>query len=338
MCEIKIAYFGSPYFSAWFLEKLITDVSINQLIKIKLVVTQPDKPVGRKQIMTKSPVKLIAEKYKIPIHSNSNLFRDSNLEFRILLEQVDLALVFAYGQIIPKELLDIPKYGFWCIHPSLLPKYRGASPIAYPLILGEEKTGVTIIKMDEKIDHGPIIAQEEMEILPTDKRPDLEIKLTDLAFTKLKNLLIKDCASLSRSLSRCTIDARPQDNKQTTYAPYLKRDDGFIPLSTLIKSIKNEPLSFEKLPKIIKNYYLKYSFLFQRRSYKDSKLIFDLFRGLYAWPGIWTLIKINGKEKRLKITELSLCPKPYSLILISVQLEGKKEIDFKTFNKAYKVF
>ncbi|MFN4212774.1 MAG: methionyl-tRNA formyltransferase, partial [Microgenomates group bacterium] len=151
--KLKIAYFGSPSFSAYFLEKLLTDKTLP--IEVKLVITQEDKPVGRKQILTPSPVKQIATKYQI-----SNIKYQKEIEnWKLEIGKLDLALVLAFGKIIPKELLHQPKYGFWNIHYSLLPKYRGPSPTAYALIAGEKKTGVTIFQMDEEIDHGPIIAQ-----------------------------------------------------------------------------------------------------------------------------------------------------------------------------------
>ena len=180
MKKFKIAYFGSSDFSADFLEKLLIDKSINRLVNVKFVVTQPDRPVGRKQISTPTPVKTIAKKYDLEVLEIENLKLNENCKLKI--ENLDICLVYAYANIIPKELLIFPKYGFWCLHPSLLPKYRGTSPMATTLINGDKKTGMTIIKMDEQIDHGPIIAQENLMIEEDDKRPDLEKKLTDLGF------------------------------------------------------------------------------------------------------------------------------------------------------------
>src|SRR3990167_7295520 len=147
MKKLKLAYFGSPDFAADFLEKLITDVSINQLIDTRLVITQPDQKVGRKQILTPTPVKIVAEKYKRS--EDTKFFAVCGFpskNFGIKLMNIDLAIVYAFGELIPEELLNLPKYGFWNIHPSLLPKYRGPSPIASSLINGDEITGITIIK------------------------------------------------------------------------------------------------------------------------------------------------------------------------------------------------
>jgi methionyl-tRNA formyltransferase len=344
--KLAVAYFGTPYVSARFLEKLITDTLINQLIEVKLVVTQPDKPVGRRQILTPTPVKLVARKYGIFIYDNFQFpisnFSDVSVEVRskasdqtnfnfqktnFQFQNIDLALLFAFGQIIPKKLLNLPRYGFLNIHPSLLPKYRGASPLAYPLILGDKKTGVTIIKMDEKMDHGPIVAQEEMPILPADRRPDLEIKLTDLAFEMFKKLISK----MYGQPSGLSLQIKPQNHKLATYTRLLKKSDGFIPLTTLKKALNNEPLTSEELPKIIKDYYQKNNLAMKQF---NNLAIYDLFRGLYPWPGLWTILP-NGK--RLKITNLTI--KQFNNLTIeSVQLEGKKEVEFKQFNKAYKIF
>ncbi len=343
MKKISLLYGGSPDFSANFLEKIITDKTLP--ITVKLVLTAPDKPVGRKQILTPTPVKQIAKKYHLPItyslksQSSKNKTSWQNLKLNkeildlscqsnVYGEGFDIGLIYAYSSIIPKELLSVPRYGFWCIHPSLLPQYRGPSPIAYSLINGDKKTGVTIFKMDEKIDHGPLIAQQEQEILPTDHRLDLEKKLTDLAFSLFKKLILTD-------FSRHRLI--PQPDSLATYTRLLKKEDGFIPLSILKKALKNEPLSFTNWPGLIKEFLIKYpnqKKLFFQKNPRSSLLIFNLFRGLYPWPGIWTILP-NGK--RLKITAMSLVNLTLATIT-KVQLEGKKEVDFTTFNRAYKIF
>ena len=325
MEKIKLAYFGSPDFAADFLEKLVTDPSMYRYIEVKLVITQPDQLVGRKQVLTATPVKTIAEKYKIKSKilnhksqinnksqiqnskrlefGTSNLFGAYNLEFSAL-KNINLALVYAFGEIIPKELLNLSKYGFWNIHPSLLPKYRGSSPIASPLINGDKTTGVTIIKMDEEIDHGPIIIQESLMIENDDKRPDLEKKLTNLAFEMFKDVIKKiygqdDILSLQKTA---------QDHILATYTKKLTKQDGFVEFKNLKLKIEN-----------------------------SSGDLYNLFRGLYPWPGLWTILP-NGK--RLKIAELNMVQNRHacSLRIKRVQLEGKKEVDFETFNSAYKIF
>lgn len=308
---LKISYFGSPQFSAQFLESVLTDLDLKKVVQVELVVTQPDRLAGKKQILTPTPVKIIAQKNKIKVIDNlSCLKKERNFK------NLDLALLYAYGEIIPASLLTLPKLGFWNVHPSLLPKYRGPSPIAYPLIMDEKETGVTIIKMDEKIDHGPIIAQEKITINDEDLRPDLEKKLAHLAFDLFKKLILKD------NLKQLKLT--PQKHNLASYTRLLKKDDGFIIFSFLKKILNQQPINEKEIPPLIRQNKKRDPFI---------KKILDLYRGLYPWPGIWTILP-NGK--RLKITKLSVNNE--KLLIDKVQLEGKKEVDFTTFNRAYKMF
>ncbi len=313
--KLKIAYFGSPDFSSFLLEKIITSKNIP--LEIKLIITQPDRPVGRKQIITSTPVKQIGEKYKIPVQTDIKAFPI------LKVKQIDLAILFAYGRILPENLLNIPQYGFWNIHPSLLPKYRGPSPVVYPLILGDSITGVSLIKMDNQLDHGPIISQERLKINPKETHSQLIKRLTNLAFKILKKQVSTD------------YKLTPQNNSLATYTRLLKKDDGFIPLAILKKALANEPLNFKDLPKIIKEYFVKTKYI-KSKIYPSAKYVFNFFRGLFPWPGIWTKLDIKGKKKRLKLINLDLDNN--QLIIKTVQLEGKKTVDFKTFNKHYKIF
>ena len=299
-------------------------------VKVKVIVTQEDKKVGRKQILTPTPVKKIAQRHNLPIVTLSHGFTVNN-ETMKQFSNVDLSLLFAYGEIIPENLLKAPKHGFWNVHPSLLPKYRGPAPVAAPLIIGDRETGVTLIKMDEKLDHGPIIAQEKLEILPKEKRPELTMRLVDLGyemFNKTITQLIRH--SGKRSASRNSkgswihsassgqasqddvISFKEQDHSRATYTQLLTKKDGYIEFENLKLKIENSP----------------------------NKL-FNQFRGLYPWPGIWTLVKFQVpsskfQEKRLKITDMDLIDG--KLIIKKVQLEGKNEVDFETFKRAYRLF
>lgn len=330
--KLSIAYFGTPDFAAYFLEKLLKE----NIVDVQLVVTQPDKPVGRKQIMTQSPVKVVSQKFGLePLDKTQLPYKQLKLQ----LKTIDIALVYAYGEMIPRELLELPKYGFWNIHPSLLPKYRGPSPVAQALIDGEKETGVTIIKLDEKMDHGPIIAQEKLKIGPKERRPELTIRLTDLAYEIFKKVIrskqnflgselasrgtgsfappSRSLAQTSTSLENFIFSLIPQEHDKATYTKILKRDDGYIEISNF-QAPNSKQISNSNVQKI-----------------------FNRFRGLYPWPGLWTTIELkvqNSKvkvKKRLKITDMELVDG--KLIIKKVQLEGKKEVDFKTFNEYYKV-
>lgn len=297
MKKLQIAYFGTPYFSAHFLEKLIKDTLLEDSlpVEVKFVVTQPDKPVGRKQIITSTPVKQVALENKIPVIEDLETFYAS----RLTLNDLDFAFLYAYSGIIPKEILHVPRFGFLNTHPSLLPKYRGPSPIAYPLIFGDDQTGVTLIKLDEEIDHGPVLAQEKLEIKADDRRPDLEIKLTDLAYEMFKRLINEFALSVHTERNQSEVEGlklKEQDHKKAIFTRKLTKQDGYISLPVLQKTLKNEQFQTNKIPHLIENWKSKIK--------NSAKIIYDYFRGLYPWPGLWTLVTIKGQEKRLKITDV----------------------------------
>jgi len=355
MQKLKLAYFGSPSFSADFLEKIILDKTLP--VEVVLVITQPDKPVGRKQILTPSPVKVVAQKYNIANREIGGIrgqgsrharipplagehWREGN-EWQNLLSGINIALVYAYGEIIPKDILSFPKYGFWNIHPSLLPLYRGASPIAYPLILGDKETGVSLMLMDDKMDHGPLLAQEKMSIFPTHTRIDLEIKLTNIGFKLFKNVILNlfqdpnPIKMLKPLQGKQVRHDKTQNHTQATYTYRFKKSDGYIAIGTLKKMLENETISIEKLPIFLQTYLAKYIKSSQEQNLiLNSKfLILNLFRSLSPWPGIWTIVTINSIKKRLKITEMKIVDgKP---TITKVQLEGKNPVDMITFNRAY---
>ncbi len=287
MKKLSLAYFGTPDFSARFLEKILNDKGLP--VEVRFIVTQEDKPVGRNQIITPAEVKLIAQKYALPVKTG----------FVSGLYDIDLALLFAYGKIISKDFLKAPKYGFWNIHPSLLPKYRGASPVAAPLTRGDKETGVTIIQMDKEMDHGPIIAQKRVKILPNERRDELTNRLTKLAFGLFKRTI--------GDLIRNQIRTQVQDDKNATYTKLLTKKDGYVKRGEL-----------------------------KTKSQEEAEKLFNKFRGLYPWPGLWTTIRFKNRDLRLKIVDVELVGG--RLIIKRVKLEGKREVDFNQFNKIYRVF
>ncbi len=313
---LKFAYFGSPDFAGRFLEKIIKDDELKKHLDLKFVVTQKDKPSGRKRIMTPTPVKFIAQKYSVAVfdYELESRVSKTGVNYGILVpekidqkmvEDLDLVLVYAYGAIISKKIMTLPRLGFWNIHPSLLPRYRGTAPMATPLINGDKNTGVTIIKMDNRMDHGPIIAQTMYTIQKSDKRPDLETKLTSMGFELFKSVILKSFQDLvDRPQNKFGMTLREQDHSKASYTEKLKKDDGFI--------------NFDEL---------------KNRLIDDPAKLYNLYRGLYTWPGIWTILP-NGK--RLKIVELEY--ERGLLHIKRVQLEGKKETSFKVFNDFHKMF
>lgn len=212
---IRFVFFGTPEFSTIILENLIAAGYMPAA-----VVTNPDEPAGRKHILTAPAVKMSAFKFNIPVLQPQK-FR-GNLEFLEKFKNLksELAIVAAYGKILPKEVLDIPSRGFINVHPSLLPKYRGASPIQYAILNDDKKTGVTIMKIDEEMDHGPILANSLWPIAYGDTYKSLSEKLAELG-TEILIKTIPDYISGK-------IKPVEQDHSQATYTKIIKKEDGKI--------------------------------------------------------------------------------------------------------------
>ena len=201
---MKVAFFGTPRLAQIVLEKLI-----DSPYKPSLVVTALDAKAGRGQKLAPCPVKQTALANKIKVAEK--------------LPDFDIAILVAYGKIIPKNILSIPKYGFINVHPSLLPKYRGPSPIQSAILAGEEKTGVTIIKLDEQVDHGPILASKKITISPNDTHASLIEFLGKIG----ANLLLQ---TLPAYISG-KIKPKPQDHTQATFTKHISKQDGYIDIN-----------------------------------------------------------------------------------------------------------
>src|SRR3990167_851146 len=216
---IRIVFFGTPQFSEIILKSII-GLSIFGEYEIPLVVTRADKKVGRNKILTMSPVKKLAASFSIKVETPQTL-KDNQTLIKTLKEiKPDLIILASYGKLLPKEILEIPKFGSLNVHPSLLPKYRGASPIQTAVSRGEKETGVTIMLMNEKLDEGDILSQGLVPIDTTDTYLSLSKKLA-LATTKLLN-------QTTFAWVTKQIKAVAQNPKKATYTKLLKKGDGFI--------------------------------------------------------------------------------------------------------------
>ena len=209
---MKIIFFGTPRFAQIVLEKLI-----DSPFRPSIVVTATDAKFGRGQKLTPSPVKQTALKNDIGVLQPKSLSSVASQ-----LSDVDLAILVAYGRIIPKEILSIPKYGFVNVHPSLLPKYRGPSPVQSAILAGDEKTGVSIMILDEQVDHGSILAQKEIPIEKDDTLSQMAEKLA-LAGAKL---LIE---TLPYYLDGAIVP-QPQNHKEATFTKHISKQDGYVDL------------------------------------------------------------------------------------------------------------
>ena len=209
MNNFKIVFMGTPDFACNVLKSLI-DNEYN----VSLVVSQPDKYVGRKHILTNTPVKQLAIDNNIEVFQPEKIRSDYQ---KIVDINPDLIITCAYGQIIPEELINLPKYGCINVHASLLPKYRGGAPIHWAKINGEKKTGVTIMYMDKNMDSGDIISQEELVINNEDTTESLFNKLSILG----ANLLIETLPSILENNN----NRIKQDETLVSYAYNIKRED-----------------------------------------------------------------------------------------------------------------
>jgi methionyl-tRNA formyltransferase len=302
---MRIIFFGTPRFAEIILEKIIADKGY----EILAVVTTPDEPVGRKQILTAPPVKVLAEKYNLKVlqpekldegfyqelysvchsglppdslrdskragdpESRKNNGVDSRFRGNDTKEPrhdttngADLFVVAAYGKIIPKNILDLPKFGCLNVHPSLLPKYRGASPIQSALLNGDKETGVTIMLMDEKMDNGPKISEIRYQISETDTT---EILMGKLAETGADLLLETTPDYLSGKIKPVE-----QDHAAATFCKIIKKSDGEIDW------------------------------------HKPAEQIYNQWQAFWPWPGVFADIKIQEyKNIKIKFVELSLVDK-----------------------------
>jgi methionyl-tRNA formyltransferase len=206
----KIIFMGTPDFSVPILRQIIEDG-----YEVIGVVTQPDRPVGRKKVLTPPPVKVEAVKYGIPVYQPEKIREKGELE-KILALRPDVIVTAAYGQILPKELLDAPKYGCINVHASLLPELRGGAPIHYAIMQGKKKTGVTIMYMVEKLDAGDMLTNVEVAITDEDNVGTMHDKLS-LAGANL----LKDTLPL---LLEGKLTPIPQDHDKATFAANIKRE------------------------------------------------------------------------------------------------------------------
>jgi len=304
---LKIVFVGTPEFGAIILDKLSESEC-----KPVLVVTSPDKPVGRKQIVTPSPVKIVAKKHGIELIQPERI---SDIEKELKTLNPDLAIVAAYSQIIPKNILDIPKFGFINVHPSLLPKYRGPSPIQYAILNGDRETGVTIMLMDEKVDSGDIISASKI-IIKNEKITvdELSRQAADLG----AKLLIE---AISKWPSK-EIKAIPQDHEKSTYTKILKTEDGLIDWREPAETIERKIRAFSPWPGTYTFWQDKKIKILKARAYQspDNKK--------YE----------TGKVLVVPQNEIGVQTEKDFLVIEQLQMEGKKELKAEEFLRGYQNF
>lgn len=209
---IRVVYMGTPDIAAVILQRLLREP-----YKIVLAVTQPDRPKGRGKELAKSPVKIVAEEAGIPVFQPVKL-RDPEAVKTVAKAKPDMIIVAAFGQILPKEVLDLPKYGCINVHASLLPAYRGSAPIQWAILDGQKETGITIMKMDVGLDTGDILLQKRIEIAPDETGGSLHDRLAELGAEALTEAI--------PGVIDGSLKPVPQGEMTTPYAKQLTKEMG----------------------------------------------------------------------------------------------------------------
>lgn len=299
---MRIVYMGTPACAATSLEALIGGPD-----EVVGVVTQPDRPSGRGQAPTPSPVRQAAERRGIPVLTPVKMKDPS------LLEQLagwcpDLVVVVAYGRILPRSILDLAPLGCVNVHYSLLPKYRGAAPMQWAILQGEAVTGVTTMRLVAEMDAGPVLLSETAALDPGETVPTLEAKLVPVG----ARLLLRTVAGLKQG----TLAARPQDPAGVTFAPMLKKEDGLIDWTRPAPEIERRVRAFTPWPSAF--------------TYWQGKLVKVHGASLAAGdaarapepPG--TVLRADGAG-------LHMVTGAGALILTELQMEGRKRMPAAAF-------
>jgi len=299
----RFAFFGTPRFA-----QIVLDELGQKGFVPTLVITAPDKPKGRKLIVTPSEVKMWAQKRSIPVLTPEKL-RDESFLTELKGADCDLFIVAAYGKIIPKTVLEMPRSGVLNVHPSLLPKFRGPSPIESAILSDETSTGVTIIALDAEMDHGHIVAQRTIHdgnvqggTLGNDSS---RFHLVRSYWPPKGSELTKDLAHLGGALLAEIIPewlraptSHPQDHSRATFTKKITKEDGLIDLA-------DDPLA----------------------NYKK-------IRAYDEWPGAYFFVERNGKRMRVRVTEANY--QSGALVITRVVPEGKREMSYEDFLRGTK--
>jgi methionyl-tRNA formyltransferase len=282
---MKIVFFGTPDYVMPILaglhKKFVTGPGKSPIVA---VVTQSPKPVGRKQILSYSPVDKWAHEHKIPIHYSAS-------ELAVDKVKADVGVLASYGEIIKKNVIDLFPHGILVIHPSLLPKYRGASPVPATIIAGDAVTGVTIFKMDEKIDHGSIISQFKEDVQPTDTGETLRARL----FERSADVLVE----LIEPYLQDKIAPKVQDDSAATYTKIITRENGFINLNKktpeeaerFIRAMLPWPGAWTQIQLTINNLQLTKRLKLLKTHLDEGKLILDEVQLEGKLPTTWKQFK-----------------------------------------------
>ncbi len=309
---MKIVYMGTPEIAAVILESLIARGE-----EIAAVVTQPDKPKGRGYEMSFSKVKQVALAHGLTIYQPAKVKEE---EFLVLMEQIapDLIVVAAFGQILPKRLLDLPRYGCINVHASLLPKYRGAAPIQYAILNGERETGVTIQYMAEGLDTGDILTREIVPIAEDETGGSLYNKLA------VAGAKVLDTALCQIALGKAS--RTPQDEAEANYVGTIKKEMGRLDFSCTAKELERRVRAFDPWPGTYANLNGK-----MLKFWRCEEILFSQEEMQRARENAWGY----GSILRVEKDSFAILTKEGGLRVKELQMEGKRRMRTEEFLRGY---
>ena len=300
---MRVVFMGTPAFAVPTLSALVMAGH-----SVELVITQPDRPVGRKQTLTPPPVKVRSAELGLPVFQPRRVKAADSFE-KLQGIDPDVIVVVGYGQIIPQKILDLPRHGCINVHASLLPKYRGAAPINWAVANGETKTGITTMKLVFKLDAGDMLLKRETPIGPEETAEGLFERMAPMG----AELLIETLAGLEAG----SIVPQPQNEEEATFAPILKREDGEIDWHLAAGRIHDRLRGFTPWPGI-------YTYFRGRRlQIHKAQAIEEAGQG----PGC-----ISTQDSGLRVG----CGESSSLAVGEVQPEGKKRMAVSDFVRGYR--
>jgi methionyl-tRNA formyltransferase len=314
---LRIIYMGTPQFAIPALETLIAGskpgLVLQEGYEIVTVITRPDKPSGRGKEIVYSPVKQLALSHEIPVWQPGSLKRQENIEM-LAAYRSDLYIVAAFGQILPQAVLDLPRYGTLNIHASLLPKYRGVSPVSEAILQGDTETGVTIMLVDAGVDTGPILLQRAIPIAEDDTAGSLTSKLAVLGARTLEEAL--------PLWVKGKITPHPQDNRFTSYTHMLHKEDGKIDWNRSADVLARTVRAFTPWPGAYTNW-------------GDRLLKIISAHAVQTDTGSETRIGTVSLHKEHGAQTLTVATGNGLLIIEKLQLEGKKVMNADEFLRGY---
>ncbi len=309
MKNLRVLFMGTPDFAVNSLKMLVENTSVIG------VVTQPDKPKGRGHKVSASPVKIFAESQNIPVYQPAKV-KDESFIAELCKLNPDIIIVVAFGQILPKKILDFPKYGCINVHASLLPKYRGAAPIEYSIINGEEKTGVTTMYMDVGLDTGDMLLTEEVAITEDETADELRQVLSECGANVLKETLKQ---IVSGNIKRIV-----QNDDEACYASMISKETGKIDwnktskeIHNLVRGLNSTSVAHTKLNdevfKIWRTKLVKNNNDFNDNSFQNG-----------------TIIKTDNEGILVKTSD-------GNILIVELQTAGKKRMTAKDFLRGNKI-